>query len=178
MAKIQHSQAIQGVYLVHLEAKADDRGRFLETYRAEWILGSPPMVQANRSDSLRGVLRGLHFHRKQADYWYVPSGRALVALYDVRRSSSTSGSRLGIEIGDGDEVAIYIPPGVAHGFLALTDVTMTYLVDSYFDGSDEFGVRYNDPDIAFPWPIKGEPILSERDGAAGLLRDLPDEARP
>jgi dTDP-4-dehydrorhamnose 3,5-epimerase len=178
MAKIEHSQAIQGVYLVHLEAKADDRGRFLETYRAEWIPGSPPMVQANRSDSLRGVLRGLHFHHKQADYWYVPSGRALVALYDVRRSSPTSDSRLAVEIGDGNDVGVYIPPGVAHGFLALTDVTMTYLVDSYFDGSDEYGIRWNDPLVAFPWPLEVEPILSERDRAAGRLCDLPEDARP
>ena len=62
-------EAIQGVRVVALKSHPDERGRFLETFRQEWFPGRPVMVQGNRSDSKEGVLRGLHFHRKQADYW-------------------------------------------------------------------------------------------------------------
>lgn len=177
MADVQPLKTIDGVYVVALQSIADDRGRFIETFRREWIPGANEMVQGNRSDSRAGVLRGLHYHLFQADYWYAPSGRAVAALYDFRESSPTSGAWELIEFGDENEVGIYIPPGVAHGFYALTQVTMTYLVDQYFDGSDELGIRWDDAQVGIQWP-EGERILSDRDRANPTLAEIPQENRP
>lgn len=174
---IQPLKQIDGVYVVSLQAFPDERGRFLEYWRREWIPGSREMLQANRSDSRSGVLRGLHYHLFQADYWYAPSGRAIAALYDFRESSPTSGANELVEFGESNEVGIYIPPGVAHGFYALTDVTMTYLVDQPFDGSDELGIRWDDPQVGIVWP-EGERVLSERDRSNPLIAEIPVENRP
>ena len=149
----------------------------METFRQEWFPGAPAMVQGNRSDSVAGTVRALHFHRRQADYWYVPTGRILVGLYDLRKSSPTSGTASWFEIGETNEVGVYIPPGVAHGFQAITDATLTYLVDNYYDASDEHGVAWDDPGIGIPWPHTN-PTLSDRDKANPKLADIPDDALP
>jgi dTDP-4-dehydrorhamnose 3,5-epimerase len=134
------------------------------------------MLQANVSRSRAGVLRGPHFHRRQADYWVVIEGRAFVGLIDLRAGSPTESERQQLTL-DGDEPAgLYIPPGVAHGFYAQTDLILQYLVDTYHDGSDEFGVAWDDPDLGIAWPTT-QPLLSERDRAnpslAEVLRDPP-----
>ena len=177
MAEIVESKAIAGVHVVRLQSHPDDRGRFVETYRRSWIPGSREMVQGNRSDSKPGVLRGIHYHLFQSDYWYVPLGRSFVALVDLRQSSPTYKAIETLEIGDANDAGIYIPPGVGHGFYALTDVTMTYLVDQYFDGSDELGVRFDDPGLGIAWP-EGERIVSDRDRENPLLGDISDENLP
>lgn len=163
--------AMAGVQVVELKLFPDSRGDFRETYRESWFPGRRPMVQGNGSRSQAGVLRGLHFHRKQADYWYVPFGRVLAALADLRVGSATQGKVALLEMGEGQERGLYIPPGVAHGYYALSDSMMTYLVDEYYDNSDEFGVAWDDPDLAIDWP--GEPpILSERDQTNPRVADL------
>jgi dTDP-4-dehydrorhamnose 3,5-epimerase len=177
VTKPHESQKISGVYIVPLESHPDERGRFVETFRRRWIPGCREMVQANRSDSQPGVLRGIHYHLFQADYWYVPSGRSFVALVDLRQSSPTFKAVETLEIGDQNEVGVYIPPGVGHGFLALTPVVMTYLVDQEFDGSDEFGVRFDDPTLAVPWP-EGSRIVSTRDDQNPPLNEIPKENLP
>jgi dTDP-4-dehydrorhamnose 3,5-epimerase len=177
VAKARESEKISGVYIVPLESHLDERGRFVETFRRRWIPGCREMVQANRSDSQPGVLRGIHYHLFQADYWYVPSGRSFVALVDLRQSSPTFKTVETLEIGDAGESGVYIPPGVGHGFFALTPVVMTYLVDQEFDGSDEFGVRFDDETIAVPWP-EGERIVSERDRQNPALTEIPKENLP
>lgn len=177
MAEVNESKAIGGVYVVRLQSHPDPRGRFVETYRRTWVKGSREMVQGNRSDSKAGVLRGIHYHLFQADYWYVPAGRSFVALVDLRPSSPTFKAVETFEMGDENDVGVYIPPGVGHGFYAITDVTMTYLVDQLFDGSDELGVRFDDPTLAIPWP-EGERIVSDRDRENPLLSDIPEENLP
>lgn len=162
--------AIDGVVVQPLTRHGDLRGGFTETYRSEWFDG-PVMVQGNRSDSAAGTIRGLHFHRQQADYWLCLRGRLLVCLHDLRQSSPTRGVTQGIVLTGDTRAGIYIPPGVAHGFGALEDATLTYLVDNYYDASDEFGIRYDDPQIAFDWPMT-DPILSERDRSCGMISDL------
>jgi dTDP-4-dehydrorhamnose 3,5-epimerase len=72
---------------------------------------------------------------------------------------------------------VYVPEGVAHGFLALTDAVLTYVVDNYFDGTDEFGVAWDDPDIAMPWGTTS-PFLSPRDRSNPRLRDIPEDSLP
>lgn len=170
---------IDGVLLVRLVGRGDERGRFMETFRQEWFPGAPAMVQGNRSDSKRGTLRGLHYHLRQADYWYVPFGTILVALHDLRTSSASHGRSLAFEIGPDvdNEIGVYIPRGVAHGFQAVTDATLTYLVDNYYDPNDENGLAWDDPDAAIPWPIDN-PLLSDRDKVNPKRSDIPPERMP
>lgn len=159
------AEVIPGVRVVQLKPHVDARGRFIESYRQEWFPGRPAMVQGNRSDSEPHVLRGLHYHLKQADYWYVPAGRVFVALADLRRGSPTRGRVATLELGDGRDLGVYIPPGVAHGYYAIERSTMTYQVDRYYDPDDELGVAWDDPALAIPWPLimDGPPLLSPRD---------------
>lgn len=175
--RIEPSREIQGIVLLHLDEHADVRGRFIETFRQEWIPSAPPMVQANRSDSVAGAVRAMHYHLRQADYWYAPAGRIFVALHDLRRSSPTKGTTQTLEIGDGADIGVYIPPGIAHGFQAVTDATLTYLVDRYYDPGDEHGVAWDDPDAAVPWPIPNA-ILSGRDKSNPKLADIPPDELP
>ena len=177
MATVTESDTIAGVYVVEPRIWRDDRGLFLESWRQEWIPGSAPMVQGNRADRKAGTLVGLHYHRNQADYWYVPEGRALVVLHDLRASSPTDGNTLTLEIGSDDHRGIYIPQGVAHGFYALTDLTVTYLVDQYYDPDDELGVAWDDPAIMVDWPTDS-PVLSERDRQNPRRADIPDHLVP
>lgn len=173
-AKVVSAETIAGVVVRELKAFEDARGRFLETYRQEWFPGKPAMIQGNRSDSAANVLRGMHFHKKQADYWYVPQGRVFVALADLRQGSETEGAIATLYLGEGEgERAVYIPPGVAHGYYAPQAATMTYLVDQYYDNTDEFGVAWNDPSLAISWPTDGQdPILSPRDQENPLVSEI------
>ncbi len=132
MAEVHGSVVIDGVVLVDPVVHGDERGLFVETWRQEWLPDVPEMVQANRADRTAGTVVGLHYHRHQADYWYVVAGRARVVLHDLRVGSPTLGATLELDLGGaGPERhrGVYIPPGVAHGFAAVTDVTLTYLVD-------------------------------------------------
>ena len=167
MATISHSKAINGVLLVDPDVFSDDRGMFVETYRREWFPEKPEMIQSNRADRQKGCIVGLHYHLFQADYWYISSGAARIILHDLRAESPTNGATISMDLGlqiDGshNHTGVYIPPGVAHGFGALTDMTINYLVDNYYNPSDELGVAWDDPEISADWGIE-VPTLSERD---------------
>jgi dTDP-4-dehydrorhamnose 3,5-epimerase len=150
---------IDGVMYQRLQAHGDERGRFTEIFRARAF--PDQLLQANHSVSQAGVLRGLHYHHNQADLWYVVTGRAQVALADLR--SGAGSPRTATVVLDGDSPAnLYIPPGVAHGFLALTDLNLIYWVTQEYNGSDEYGVAWNDETLSLPWE-NDDPILSERD---------------
>ncbi|MDH5334276.1 MAG: dTDP-4-dehydrorhamnose 3,5-epimerase, partial [Thermoleophilia bacterium] len=163
--------------IVDLETRDDPRGAFTEVFRQEWFPDAPAMVQSNLSRSRAGVLRGLHFHRQQADYWCLLEGTAFVALVDLRAGSPTERSAWW-ETFDASEGlrGLYVPPGVAHGFYAVTDLALQYLVDEAFTGGDEFGLAWNDPDVAIPWP-SADPVVSDRDASntslAEALRGAP-----
>lgn len=163
---------IAGVRVVDLTTVSDTRGAFMEVFRQDWFADVPPMVQCNLSRSRPRVLRGMHFHRRQADYWCILEGSGLVALYDLRAGSPTEreGEQLEIDVDQGHR-GIYIPPGVGHGFFAHSDLALQYLVDRGFDGTDEFGFAWDDPDLPIAWPVN-DPILSERDAAAPALADV------
>ena len=172
---LEHSD-IPGIWLVRLQHHEDERGRFMETYRTSWLPFAATMVQANRSESAAKVLRGLHYHRRQADYWFVQSGKATAVLLDTRIGSPTEGKHVTVQQGGGEDVAIYIPEGVAHGFYAHEPTVMTYLVTNEYDGSDELGIAWDDPDLGIEWP-DSEPILSERDRQNPRLADVPADRR-
>jgi dTDP-4-dehydrorhamnose 3,5-epimerase len=167
MATVTESDVVAGVYLAEPDVFGDDRGVFVETYRREWFPQGREMIQANRADRQQGCIVGLHYHLHQADYWYVPFGRARVVLHDLRVGSPTDGATLTIDLGAGDDgdhdhTGVFIPPGVAHGFASLTDMTITYLVDGYYNPADELGVAWNDPAVSVDWGIT-DPVLSKRD---------------
>lgn len=171
MAQIIESSIIPGVKFVRLRVFADERGHFAETFRTEWFPERTwERVQTNRSDSRAGVLRGLHFHNRQVDYWYCPFGTIRVALADLRPDSPGYGKTETVEIGANNPMGVFIPIGVAHGFVALTDATLTYIVDNYYDGGDEHGVAWDDPTLAIDWGV-AEPILSPRDRENRRLGD-------
>jgi dTDP-4-dehydrorhamnose 3,5-epimerase len=176
MADVFESSEIPGVWLIRLQAHEDPRGRFLETYRSSWLSVAAPRVQGNRSDSAPKVLRGLHYHRRQSDLWFVQQGRVTTVLLDTRIGSPTEGKHTTLQQGGGEELAVYIPEGVAHGFYAHDQVIMTYLVTGEYDGSDELGVAWNDPDLGIGWPDQ-EPVLSERDQRNPRLADVPADRR-
>ena len=94
-----------------------------------------------------GAVVGLHYHLHQADYWQCARGTARVILHDFRLGSPTEGATQTLEISEDNRRGVFIPPGVAHGFASLTDVTMTYLVDSYYNPDDELGVAWDDPEV-------------------------------
>jgi dTDP-4-dehydrorhamnose 3,5-epimerase len=170
--EIATSERIEGVKIVTLTPFADERGRFLETFRKEWFPERPwNNVQGNRSDSKKGVLRGLHFHHHQIDYWTLLAGRVRVGLYDLRASSPTRGRGQMLEMTADEPRGVFIPVGVAHGFLALEDSTLTYVVDNYYDAGDEHGVAWNDREIGLDWGIEA-PILSPRDRNNRPLAEL------
>jgi dTDP-4-dehydrorhamnose 3,5-epimerase len=178
MPQIEESSLIKDVQIVTLQPFADERGRFMETFRKEWFpQRSWEIVQTNRSDSKAGVLRGLHYHFKQVDYWYVVNGKIRAGLVDIRPGSPTYGVAQTIEMGEENQVGIFIPIGVAHGFVTLTEATLTYIVDNYYNSHDEFGVAWNDPDIAVPWGVES-PLISGRDAENPRLKDIPPENMP
>ena len=166
----------------------DARGSFRELWRASAfgdldaeLVGRPDaaFVQANLSTSAAGVLRGLHFHRRQLDHWVVAAGRAFVALVDVRPLVADPAGRPIVEVREArrPDGTVTIPAGVAHGFLALEPLELVYLVTNEFDGSDELGFAWDDPLAAVPWPHipgtpDGRPILSDRDRANPSLVEL------
>ena len=177
MPKVTESTVITGVYVVEPDAHGDERGRFVETYRRSWFPQGREMVQANRSDKQAGTVVGLHYHLHQADYWCVPRGRALVVLHDLREGCPTEKATLALEIGEHDDRGVFIPPGVAHGFAALTDMTIAYLVDQYYNPDDELGVAWDDPEIGADWRVD-DPILSKRDRTNPARADIPPGRRP
>ncbi|NCZ93338.1 MAG: dTDP-4-dehydrorhamnose 3,5-epimerase, partial [Actinobacteria bacterium] len=130
---ITESTVIAGVQIVEPTVFSDDRGYFVETYRRQWFPLGREMIQGNRGDRQAGCIVGLHYHLHQSDYWYVPYGTCRVVLHDLRTGSPTDGATQVIDLGrkaDGthDHRGVFIPPGVAHGFASLTDMTITYLV--------------------------------------------------
>jgi dTDP-4-dehydrorhamnose 3,5-epimerase len=163
---------------VPIRVFADERGRFMETFRREWFPWiNWDKMQGNRSDSKRHVMRGLHYHLRQIDYWYASSGMIRMAMVDLRASSPSYMAVETLEIGEDNLTGVFVPVGVAHGFLALTDATLTYLVNNYYDGSDERGVAWNDPALNIPWGIE-EPLLSARDAQNPLFKDIAAAALP
>ena len=191
MSPERDPSALPGVRYGAITRHGDARGSFRELWRASRFPAIDPadagaprarFAQANLSTSAAGVLRGLHYHRRQLDYWTVASGRAFVALVDVRPALTEASGRPIVEtrVLAADDWVV-IPVGVAHGFLALEPLELVYLVTNEYDGTDELGFAWDDPAVDVPWPMldltpDGRPILSERDRSnptlAGLLAQL------
>jgi dTDP-4-dehydrorhamnose 3,5-epimerase len=152
---------IEGVQLLPLRRFEDDRGWFSELRRDSLL--PKQTVQTNISFSRKGVIRGLHFHeRGQDDLFVCISGMARVVVLD-----RTSGEVFSVDIGDENQVAVYVPGYHAHGFEALTDCFFTYHVTQEYDMADpdEQTISWNDPRVAHLWSTDS-PTLSTRDASA------------
>jgi dTDP-4-dehydrorhamnose 3,5-epimerase len=159
----------------------DKRGWLSETFQDKRLrdLGIVcAFVEENQSrSSRRGTLRGFHFQAPpaaQAKLIGVLHGRILDVTVDIRRGSSTFGKYVSAELSSDNGKQLYVPAGFAHGFVTLEDeVSVLYKVSDYYAPSHEGGIRWNDPDIAFPWPFKETDIIrSERDDRLPLLKNL------
>ena len=157
----------------------DPRGMFLEWFKAdvfESAVGHPlTLKQANHSVSSRGTLRGVHFAQVppgQAKYVTCTRGAVLDVVVDLRVGSPTFGVSDAVTLDEVDRRGVYLPEGLGHAFLALTeDVNVVYLCSEPYAPGREHGVHPLDPALALPWPADVEPLLSDRDAAAPTLAE-------
>lgn len=153
----------------------DERGWFMEVFRSDELqrYGLPEQfVQENHSRSRRGVLRGLHFQYEppMGKLLRVSRGRAFVVEVDVRKHSPSCGSFFAVELSAREPLLMWIPPGFANGFCALTAVVeVQYLCTALYNPAGEIALRWDDPELGIPWPITA-PILSVRDRSGMTLR--------
>lgn len=164
--------AIEGVYIIEPKRFGDARGYFMETFRLEEfrrnVQPDIEFVQANESSSTRGVLRGLHFQRgefSQAKLLRVSQGAVLDVAVDLRPDSPTFGKYIAEEISHENARMIFIPRHFAHGFLVLSETAQfQYFVDNLYAPQSEVTLRYDDPELAIPWPVEGLTLnLSPKD---------------
>lgn len=160
---------LSGVKLKTLDKLQDPRGYFLELFRQEWFLGAPDMVQMNLSFSKAGVLRGLHYHRKQADAWVCPIGHVRVGLYDLRPLAPTYEKSFVVELNATTPQVLYIPRMIARGFYAIKDSCMLSLTDETYNIEDEIGIAWDDPSIGINWGVV-KPLLSDKDKNNSLIQ--------
>ena len=166
---------IDGVVLVEPDVHGDERGFFVETFRADAMrpLGiGLDFVQENHSRSGARVLRGLHMQRGQAKLVRCARGLIFDVAVDLRPDSPTYRRWEGYELDDVEHRQLLIPDGFAHGFCVLSDeADVIYRVSSYYDPDLESGIAWDDPEIGIHWPIS-DPVLSDRDRRAPRLAEL------
>ena len=170
-------QAIPEVILVRARVFPDPRGFFMESYRRSQFAarGIPQeFVQDNFSHSTRGVLRGLHYQKDphaQGKLVMVLRGEIFDVAVDIRRGSPTFGRWVAAVLSANDHTMLYVPEGFAHGFCVLSDVAdVFYKVTAEYASDLDRGIRWNDADLAIPWPVAA-PVLSEKDARMPSLRN-------
>jgi dTDP-4-dehydrorhamnose 3,5-epimerase len=156
----------------------DERGAVFESYNRRSFAKAAGIdvefMQDNRSRSVKNVLRGLHYQvvRPQGKLIQVLRGEIFDVAVDLRRSSPSFGKWAGFSLSDRDSRMAWIPPGFAHGLLALSDqVEVLYKMTELWSQEHDRTILWNDPDIGVRWPISGAPLLSEKDKAGKRLAD-------
>ncbi|EMO45730.1 dTDP-4-dehydrorhamnose 3,5-epimerase [Leptospira santarosai] len=168
---------LPGLLILYPNIYKDDRGFFLETFEEERYKSigiRESFIQDNHSHSVKNVIRGMHFTRKkpQAQILTVMNGKIFDVVVDIRKQSSTFGKWFGIELSDDGIRQVYMAPGLAHGFCALSStVDLHYKVSEKYDPQDDAGLNYSDPIIGISWPIQN-PIVSKKDQNLPYLKDL------
>jgi dTDP-4-dehydrorhamnose 3,5-epimerase len=166
---------IKEVALIEPTVHGDERGFFVETFRAAEMPGlgiEVDFVQDNHSRSAAKVLRGIHMQRGQAKLVRCPKGRVFDVAVDLRPGSPTYKRWEGYELDDADHRQLFIPDGFGHGFCVLSDTAdVLYRVSSYYDPELESGIAWDDPEIEIDWPIS-DPVLSDRDRGAPRLAEI------
>jgi dTDP-4-dehydrorhamnose 3,5-epimerase len=170
------STHLNGVVVLQTELFEDDRGFFLEAFRADRFkeLGLPEdFVQDNHSGSKRGVLRGLHFQwdPPMGKLMRVTAGEAYAVAVDIRKGSPTLGQWYGRKISASNRLQIWAPAGFARGFCALSDqVELQYKCTGTYNSGAESGILWSDPQIGIEWPFE-RPQLSQKDSQAQTLSE-------
>ena len=173
---------VPGARVFDLRVHRDARGMFVELWRDDRRRGDalPSFVQDNVAVSASGVLRGLHYQhpRAQGKLVSVTVGEVFDVIVDVRRGSPTFAKWAACELSARNGRQLFVPPGVAHGYLALDgQVVLVYKCTEYYDPAVDRAISWADPDLAIEWPI-ASPELSPRDRAAPLLRDIAADELP
>jgi dTDP-4-dehydrorhamnose 3,5-epimerase len=162
---------IPEVLLLEPKVFGDDRGFFLESYNQKNLeeFGlTRNFVQDNHSRSVRNVLRGLHYQLRQPQgkLVRVVSGSIWDVAVDIRRSSPTFGQWVGEELSAENKRIFWIPEGFAHGFVVTSNsADVLYKATEFYAPSYERSLRWNDPQLGIPWPLSGDPLLSQKDRA-------------
>jgi dTDP-4-dehydrorhamnose 3,5-epimerase len=167
---------LDGPILIEPTVHGDERGFFLETYRANALAEvglTDEFVQDNQSRSAHGVLRGMHFQPGMAKLVRCSRGTILDVAVDIRPGSPSFGRWETQQLDDRAHRQFYVPDGFAHGFCVLSDdADVVYRCSAYYDPEREAGFRYDDPEVGISWPEDLELTVSERDRTAPLLREL------
>ena len=171
---------IEGVTIIEPTVFGDNRGYFMETYNYNDFKEaglSMKFVQDNQSKSKKGVLRGLHFQKKnpQGKLVRVISGEVFDVAVDIRKNSDTYGKWVGVVLSAENKKQFYVPEGFAHGFLVLSEsAEFVYKCTKFYDSNDEGGIMWNDSDIAIDWPIQEgmQIILSDKDKKNPAFKEL------
>lgn len=171
---------LPGVLVVETRVFSDQRGFFVETYHQQryWDAGiEMTFVQDNHSHSLKGTLRGLHYqlNHPQGKLVRVVLGEVFDVAVDIRRGSPWFGQWFGEFLSAENKKQMYIPPGFAHGFCVLSEMAdFLYKCTDFYHPQDEYGIAWNDPDLAIDWPL-AQPILSAKDTALPKLQDAKNQ---
>ena len=168
---------IPEVMVLEPRVHQDERGFFLESFNRRTFREATGLavefVQDNTSFSVRNVLRGMHYQiqHAQGKLVQVMAGEIFDVAVDLRRSSPTFGKSVGVTISGGGHRMLWIPPGFAHGYLVLSEhAILVYKTTDFYAPEHERSILWNDPALGIRWPLDGEPIVSDKDRRASLLR--------
>lgn len=169
---------IQGALILEPKVFGDERGFFFESYNRRVLAQVAGIVaefvQDNHSRSVHGVLRGLHYQLRQPQgkLVRVVVGSVFDVAVDLRRGSPSFGKSACVELSAENKRLFWLPPGLAHGFLVTSDsADFLYKTTDYWAPEHERCIRWDDPDLAIPWPLAGPPTLSDKDARGAALRD-------
>ena len=172
---------IPDVKILEPQVFGDERGFFLETFRADEfaaITGAKPFVQDNHSKSTQGILRGLHYQQEQTQgkLVRVVAGAVFDVAVDMRESSETFGRWVGVELSADNKRQLWVPEGFAHGFYVMTEsAEFVYKCTDYYHPQSEVSLKWNDETVGVQWPlVEGrEPSLSGKDEAGLSFAEAP-----
>ena len=170
--------AVPDVLLLEPKVFGDERGFFYESFNQDVFRNATGLdvhfVQDNHSRSARNVLRGLHYQiapKAQGKLVRAVAGEVFDVAVDIRERSPTFGQWVGELLSADNKRQLWIPPGFAHGFLVLSEyVEFLYKTTDYYAPECERGIRWDDPELAIPWPLTGEPVISAKDAQNAPLR--------
>ena len=170
--------AIPDALILEPKVFGDDRGFFYESYNQQAFQAATGLdvtfVQDNHSKSARNVLRGLHYQveQPQGKLVRVVQGEVFDVAVDIRKASKTFGLWVGQILSAENKKQLWVPPGLAHGFVVLSDTAeFLYKTTDYYAPAHERCIAWNDPDLAINWQMQGEPLLSAKDAAGVAFRD-------
>ena len=177
---------ITGVFICEPQIHSDQRGFFFEGWRKNqfdaFVGSSIDFLQENVSSSAQGVLRGLHYqlNEPQGKLVHVSRGAVIDVAVDLRESSPHFGRHIEIELSETNKRRLWIPPGFAHGFAALSELAeLRYATTNYYNPSDEYTLKWDDPTLNIKWEkLSRPPILSSKDKVGLSFEDAPKFQNP